>query len=493
MGTATYSIDSFEVGDYVVFERIFTPEDRDAFRAISGDASRLHNDAAYAAATPFGQIIVPLQLTLAPLSMIAGMIFPGEPALCLTLDVRAARPVNYGEELRYSARIEAINASHRVLTLRIIVLRGNEVMLDAVMRVQARLAEWSTPPSLPVRKSAWPATALVTGASGRVGGAISLALARQGWRLVLQYRGDDKRCQPLRDALGRIGAKTSFVAADLASSAGQAALAKAAGDVPELALIVHAASPQITAPLDQLMNVNYTALAKVIDAALPAFLARQNAAVVTVGPSDLECLPPEGDGYRAVIGMACTLVDRVERDYAVFGVRGLQLLAGPAATPFSAAFRGSEPALLPQEIAEALLQLIGDRQSPGNVMKVDLAGCTRGRFGFDTEPCRGAAQSRDSPTAAPEKALSAVTSADGHSPAAPLVRKLLRLADNTDLSAAALGITPGWDSLKQIEILVSLESALGIRFASGEMESLHRFSELDVLCRRKIAERSSRP
>ena len=85
-----------------------------------------------------------------------------------------------------------------------------------------------------------------------------------------------------------------------------------------------------------------------------------------------------------------------------------------------------------------------------------------------------------------------VASADGHSPASTLVRKLLRLPANADLSAAALGITPGWDSLKQIELLVSLESALGIRFLSSEMESLHRFTDLDSLCRKKIAERGSR-
>ena len=201
MAETTYSIESFQVGDYAVFERTFTPHDREAFRELSGDASQLHNDAAYAAATPFGQIVVPLQLTLAPLSRIAGMVFPGEPALCLTLDVRAAGAVFYGEKLRYSARVEAVNLSHEVLSLRILVLRRTEVVLDASMRVQARLPEWSTPPALPIQHSAGPSVALVTGSSGHIGSNIALGLAKQGWRLLLQDRGDTAKRQPLSGAL----------------------------------------------------------------------------------------------------------------------------------------------------------------------------------------------------------------------------------------------------------------------------------------------------
>jgi acyl carrier protein len=88
--------------------------------------------------------------------------------------------------------------------------------------------------------------------------------------------------------------------------------------------------------------------------------------------------------------------------------------------------------------------------------------------------------------------VSEVAPVDGHSPTALLVRQLLELPANADLSEAALGITPGWDSLKQIEILVSVESAFDIRFLSSEMESLHRFTDLDSLCRKKIAERAGR-
>ncbi|HUE16330.1 MAG TPA: HAD-IIIC family phosphatase [Planctomycetaceae bacterium] len=95
-------------------------------------------------------------------------------------------------------------------------------------------------------------------------------------------------------------------------------------------------------------------------------------------------------------------------------------------------------------------------------------------------------------SAAAEAPRPVVASEDGHSLAGPLVRKLLRLPANADLSDAGLGVTPGWDSLKHIELLLALESALGIRFGAGEMEFLHRFTELDALCQKKLAARGSR-
>jgi NADP-dependent 3-hydroxy acid dehydrogenase YdfG/acyl dehydratase/acyl carrier protein len=491
MAETTYSIESFKVGDYAVFERTFTPQDREAFRELSGDASQLHNDAAYAAATPFGRIVVPLQLTLAPLSRIAGMVFPGEPALCLTLDVRAAGAVFYGEKLRYSARVEAVNLSHEVLSLRILVLRQTEVVLDASMRVQARLPAWSTPPALPIQHSAGPSVALVTGSSGHIGSNIALGLAKQGWRLLLQDRGNTAKRRPLSDALARIGAQAAFVTADLADSAGRAALVAAAEKMPDLGSIVHTASPPIAAPLGQLADVNYTALAEVVDAVLPTFLERQQAAVVVIGPDESEHATRGWEAYAGAKAMATAFVNRLDRDYAAYGVRGLHLLSDTVATPFSADYRGTAPALMPQEVAEALLQLIADRESPGNTLRVDLNGTRRGRLGF-YEPAQSAGLS--TPPLSPEAAapVIGVASGDGHSPASTLVRKLLRLPANADLNEAALGITPGWDSLKQIELLVSLESALGIRILSSEMESLHRFTDLDALCRKKIAERGSR-
>lgn len=67
-------------------------------------------------------------------------------------------------------------------------------------------------------------TALVTGASGGIGGAIARALAGQGARLVIS----GTRAEALKALAGELGPSTLVVTADLASADGAATLLKAA-------------------------------------------------------------------------------------------------------------------------------------------------------------------------------------------------------------------------------------------------------------------------
>lgn len=484
MAVTTYSMDSFSVGDYVVFQRCYSESDFAKFSTLSHDNNPLHHDANYAAHSSFGRPVVPLHLTLSPLSMVAGMIFPGEPSLYLGHEVHAARPVYYGETLRYSARIEAINVSHRTLRIRVLALRGFEIVLDAVMRVQSRAAHWSTPPALPVRNTSKPALAVITGASGEIGDAIACALAKSGWRLLLQDRGNDDRRLNLQNQLSGLHADAAFIAADLAKQEGRDALAAAIARTDDVGLIVHAASPAVTASAEELVAVNFSALRQMIDAALPNMLARQRAAIVLIGSLATEYAQPGWETYAGAKSMAANLIDSTERSYAAYGIRGLTIMPGLVTTRFSEGYRtGSSPALLPQEVAEAVLDMIADERAPGNVVTLEPGRCRRGNRSF--RELKTAAAEVSPAVGANERAAG-----DGRaamSPIADILRASLRHSGDIDLTNAALGITPGWDSLKHIEILLEIESALGIRFDADEIEAAHDFIALDTLCRKKVA------
>jgi short-subunit dehydrogenase/acyl dehydratase len=486
MSNSVESMDSFAVGDYVVFDRTFTAQDFSSFSKLSGDTNPLHHDAGFAARSPFGRPIVPLHVTLSPLSMVAGTVFPGEPSLYLGHEVRAINPVFYDERIRYSARIEAINTSHRVLRVRVLGLRGAEVVLDATMRVRAQAASWTAPPALSVRKGSGPATALITGAAGEIGGAVARALGKQGWRLLLQDRGEDERRRSLQEALQRLACEAEFVAADLGAVEGQAALAAAIAERQDIALVVHAASPAVAARVEDLVAVNFSALKQIVDASLPQMLARQKAAVVLIGSLATEYTQPGWEGYSGAKAMAANLINAVDRAYGTYGVRGLTVMPGLVATRFSQAYQGSTPALLPQEVAEALTNLITDDPGAGNVIVLEPGNARLGRLGFHTiaaPPAREATETA--------RAATAVASGEPSPPASGaaiegVVRAILRLPSGFDLSDAALGITPGWDSLKHIELLLGIEAATGIRFGSEEIAAAHSFLALEVLCRKKL-------
>jgi short-subunit dehydrogenase len=403
--------------------------------------------------------------------------------LYLGHDVRASMPVYYGDKLRYSARIQAVNQGHRLLTLRVLAVRKAEVVLDAEMRVQALADEWKTESSHPLLHTAGPSRAVVTGASGAIGGAIALNLASRGWALLLQDRGDDKRRKALRAALKGTGVDFEFVTANLATEAGQGALAAAIASRGDVEALVHAASPGVHEPLGPLVAVNYSALKAMINAALPTMLGRQKGRVLLIGSSAMLRSQPGWEDYEGAKSMAGRLVAGLDGRHAAHGVRGLVLMPGFVSTAFSEALRGDAPSLLAQEVAAAAGEMIDAPQAAAVVLEV--GGRRNGALGFLPEGARVVAGSPvadlipASPSAAAERA----------SPAAPveeIVRRVLRLPHGSPLIGGGIGVTPGWDSLRQIEIILALESGLKVSFTSSELTELSSFEALLGVCQRKL-------
>lgn len=488
-GKAAMSFDRFAVGDVAIFERSFSEQDFAAFSALSGDTNPLHHDGAHAATTRFGKPIVPLHMTLAPLSMVAGMIFPGEPSLYLGHEVRAARPVFYGDKLRYSARVEAVNAAHRILTLRVLALNGADVVLDAVMRVQATTGRWNTESATPIIRTASPARALVTGTSGEIGRAVALALGAAGWSLLLQDRGPDERREGLRAGLERISAACEFVTADLATPEGQAGLADAVRRRSDIEVVVHAASSGAASALDQLVATNYVALKYIAEAALPAMLARQKGRLVCISTAMIRGVPG-WDDYVAAKTMATGFVGGIDKRLSSYGVRGLSLLPGFVATRFSEPYRGEAPTLMPQEVAEAVVAAI---ENPGSgAVAIEVGRRQEATFGFQLAAPHSetggevSSASRDrvswgEPATAPPGSSKATI--------ADLVRRRLRLPSSFDLANGGLGATPGWDSLSQIELVLEMETSFGISFTSAEIEGLSQYAQLEAAVSRKLSRR----
>ena len=474
------SFDNFAVGDVAVFERSFSIEDFTIFSRLSGDANPLHHDPEHALTTPFRRTIVPLHLVLAPLSRVAGMIFPGEPSLYLGHEVRAAQAVHYGEALRYSTRVEGINLAHRVLSLRAIALRRTEIVLDAVMRVQAMAQTWTGESDVPILRTQNAGRAVVTGASGAIGGAIALALASKGWALTLQDRGDGPRRQSLRAALDRLDADAEFVAADLVTESGCAALTTAVLGRSDVEALIHTASPALDAPVEQLVAVNYVAFKKLADAALPSMLARQKGRVIMIGSVAMVRNLPGWEDYAATKAMAGGFATGLDARFSSYGVRGMVLMPGYVATSFSDEIRGNAPALLPQEVAATVAEMI---EAPGaSATVLEYGRRSYGQLGFSSTPEPSIpGEMRSDPTA---------TSSDTSSSSfavADTVRRVLHLPRGCNLAGGGIGVTPGWDSLRQIELILALEAELSIQFTSMELTELGSFDALLVACQKKVS------
>jgi acyl carrier protein len=185
------------------------------------------------------------------------------------------------------------------------------------------------------------------------------------------------------------------------------------------------------------------------------------------------------------------LVDTIDRRFARFGVRGYTLAPGYVATRFSASYRqASDAALLPGEVAEALVTMVRDPTGGANTIFLEPGRASRGQFVFqraapDAAPSIPNQVPNDDHQPEPSAGLSPDRSTEAEGGVAKTIRAVLRLPSASDLRGGGLGLTPGWDSLKHIEIIVAIEALVGLRFKSSEIEATHRYDDLVALCARK--------
>lgn len=120
--------------------------------------------------------------------------------------------------------------------------------------------------------------ALVTGAATRIGAAISRRLAREGWQVVVHYRGSGPEAEATINDIRASGGQAALLRADLTSRAQRArVVADAARPFGPLTLLVNNASMferDSAADLDEALWDTHFA----IHAEAPAFLARDFAA-----------------------------------------------------------------------------------------------------------------------------------------------------------------------------------------------------------------------
>lgn len=67
-----------------------------------------------------------------------------------------------------------------------------------------------------------------------------------------------------------------------------------------------------------------------------------------------------------------------------------------------------------------------------------------------------------------------------------LLRRKLSLPSSFDLSAGGLSLTPGWDSLRHIQLLLEIEEHFEIEFTSSEIEKSARVEQIERLIIQKV-------
>lgn len=138
----TRYFEDLNVGDTATYSRTIQQADIAAFAELSGDHNPIHQDAAYAATTPFKGCIAHGMLGASYISTVLGTGLPGPGSIFMGLDIRFRAPVRPGDTVDAQVTITELRADKAIATLAAVCRVGETEVITgtAVMKVPRRPA-----------------------------------------------------------------------------------------------------------------------------------------------------------------------------------------------------------------------------------------------------------------------------------------------------------------------------------------------------------------
>jgi short-subunit dehydrogenase len=184
--------------------------------------------------------------------------------------------------------------------------------------------------------------ALITGASTGIGAIYADRLARRGYDLILVARNRERLNTLATRLTQETGRTIEVVAADLADKADLARVEDILRNDASITLLVNNAGVGATAPLlnadidkmEQMIDLNVTALMRLTYAAAPGFVARGGGAIINI--SSIAAIGPEilNGVYGGSKAFVLALTQSLHHELAAKGVKVQAVLPGATATEF---------------------------------------------------------------------------------------------------------------------------------------------------------------
>lgn len=481
----SFKFEQFTVGDAISFDKTFWPKDFEKFAELSGDLNPLHHDPDYAAMYANNQLIVPLHLIIGPLSRIAGMNFPGVPSLYLNHRVRAVSQLKYGEEITYSAKIAALHPGKRVMTIEVVGFVGDKVIFDAEMNTRALRSEWDQDIASKFSKAVSKKRVLITGSSGAIASAIARKFAYEGWPTLLQSRS---KLEINESLLGEEkDVSVEFIEADLSIEKDLDSLVEKIELLGDIGFVIHTASPPLSSGMTKLAEINYSALKRVTKASLPQMLRRQHGKILTIGSTAMLSMIDGLEDYAIAKSMAASYLKWVDSRFSAYGINGFVLAPDFVATEYSKAIRGGMPSLLPSEVASKVYDIL---TSDSSFMTVQYVGSSEaGTYGFMPNNLEDTDGSSVVVASNQKEEISYSRHGANEERLLGCIKLILLNASSEAIRNGGLGLTSGWDSLAQIQIMLEVERHFNLKFSSGDFENLKTYRGILTALRARTEDR----
>jgi uncharacterized protein len=185
-------------------------------------------------------------------------------------------------------------------------------------------------------------TALITGASAGIGAVYADRLARRGYDLVIVARNQDRLNTLARKLTTETGRSIEVVAADLTKAADVARIEKILREDASITMLVNNAGVGSVASIleadvnamEQMINLNITALTRLSYAAAPSFVKRGTGTIINISSVVAIAVEALNGVYSASKSYVLSFGHSLQKDLADKGVRVQTVLPGATATEF---------------------------------------------------------------------------------------------------------------------------------------------------------------
>lgn len=192
-----------------------TQEDIEKFVELSGDDNKLHVDKEFAAKTSFKKPVVHGMIGASFISTIIGTKLPGDGALWYSQTLEFLLPVRVGDEITVTAEVVKKYDRDHIVELNVEILNQNRQVvtrgISKVKVIEQEVQEIDTTQIESRTKSA-----LVVGATGGIGCATCLQLAKDGYNLLIHYNKNKTKAIAIQKEAIRLGVKAYVFQADIA-------------------------------------------------------------------------------------------------------------------------------------------------------------------------------------------------------------------------------------------------------------------------------------
>lgn len=178
--------EEIQVGTTQQLTHTITQADIEKFVDLSGDDNKLHVDKAFAARTSFKKPVVHGMIGASFISTVIGTKLPGDGALWYSQTLDFLLPVRIGDMITVVAEVIKKNDRERSIELDVRIFNQNrQIVTRGISKV--KVIDEDIPVNENLENEENPRVALVIGATGGIGNATCLQLAKDGFNLILHY------------------------------------------------------------------------------------------------------------------------------------------------------------------------------------------------------------------------------------------------------------------------------------------------------------------